>query len=250
MNILADHHEYKPFFKNPEAEIPEVKNLSEFENDPKWYNLTLTVKTQFISLLTEWRINSLVIINDIELQKLTSSFLFSSLFKDRVVEIEKNIMQLTTNKAKCEYLIRSITEEEKINKLNGIPIEKDPYGQKIIRYLKFELEYYKQVMELPDQENQKEPRTREDITQPRQILLFEKLGIVKYLKDKYKLNPGTLAKVISILSNSDFDNAKSYLRYVTLPKDRIPPSKKNYDPKTSENIEFMNRTLIELGLSE
>jgi hypothetical protein len=157
MNILADHKEYKPFFKNPEAEIPEVKNLSEFENDSNWYNLTLTVKTQFISLLTEWRFNSLVIINDIELQKMTSSFYFSSLFKATVSEIEENIMQLTTNKAKCEYLIRSITDLEKINKLNGIPIENNPIDQKVIRYLKFELEYYKQVMELPDQENQFEP---------------------------------------------------------------------------------------------
>lgn len=96
----------------------------------------------------------------------------------------------------------------------------------------------------------KEPKTREYISHPQQILLFEKLGIVKYLKDKYKLNPGNLAKVISILSNRDFDNAKSYLRYVSLPKERIPTSKKNYDPKTPENIEFLNRTLTELGLSE
>lgn len=96
----------------------------------------------------------------------------------------------------------------------------------------------------------KEPKIREYISHPQQILLFEKLGIVKYLKDKYKLNPGTLAKIISLLSNRGLNNTDEYLRYVSLPKEKIPQSKKNYDPKTPENIEFLSQTLIKLGLSE
>jgi len=81
------------------------------------------------------------------------------------------------------------------------------------------------------------------ITHPQQVLLFNELGIIKFLTDKYKLGKEQTAEIISLLANRGKDNTGDYIRYIEQPKEKTAKSKQNMNPKTPENIEFVNQIM-------
>ncbi|MEI8270390.1 MAG: hypothetical protein WCG45_03390 [bacterium] len=93
---------------------------------------------------------------------------------------------------------------------------------------------------------------KEYISHPQQILLFERLGVVKYLQTTLNLPSKKVARIISFLSNRGFDNTITYIRYVERSKDdeKVPKGKINMIPNTPANIEVINRIWRELGLSD